>query len=70
MKSNFESVYFSIPLEVGYMLSNARKGKGLDLKIRYNIGMSEMIAMPNYGSSKGSTFQVFLSFPFITPKAE
>jgi hypothetical protein len=65
IKSNFESVYFSVPLELGYSLADARKGKGMDIKIRYNIGLSEMIALSNYGSSNGSTFQFFVSFPFI-----
>lgn len=68
LKSNFESFYFSVPLELGYSLSSSRKGKGLDIKFRYNIGVSEMIANTAYGSTKGSTFQLFLSFPFITPQ--
>jgi CHAT domain-containing protein len=41
------------------------EGKGINLKVRYNIGLSEMIAKTDYGSSNGSTFQVFLSFPFV-----
>jgi hypothetical protein len=65
MKSNFESVYFSIPLELGYTLADARKGKGMDIKMRYNIGISNMVALSSYESSTGSTFQVFLSFPFV-----
>ena len=65
MKSNFSATYFSFPIEAGYHLSDARKGKGMDVKIRYAIGLSNMIAATNYGSSNGSTFQVFLSFPFI-----
>jgi len=65
MKSNFSSTYFSFPIEAGYHLSDARKGKGMDLKIRYAFGLSNMIAASNYGASNGSTFQVFLSFPFI-----
>jgi hypothetical protein len=68
IKSNFKSFYFSVPVEVGYSLSSARKGKGVDLKLRYNIGITEMISNSTYGSSKGSTFQLFLSFPFITPQ--
>ena len=68
MNSNFNSFYFSIPLEIGYSLSSARKGKGVDIKIRYDIGLSEMIAASNYGSTKGSTIQLFLSFPFINSK--
>jgi hypothetical protein len=65
MESDFESIYLSIPVEIGYSLSNARKGKGVDLKVRYNIGMTEMFSNTAYGSSNGSTFQIFLSFPFI-----
>jgi hypothetical protein len=65
MKSNFESFYFSVPLEVGFRLSPVIKNKPMDLKVRYNIGVSEVFANTAYGSSKGSTFQVFLSFPFI-----
>ena len=70
LKSNFESFYISLPVEVGYSLFKARKGKGMDIKVRYNFGLTEMIANTAYGSSKGSTFQVFFSFPFITPKAD
>jgi len=65
MKSNFSATFFSIPIEAGYHVSDARKGKGMDIKIRYAVGLSNMIAATNYGSSNGSTFQVFLSFPFI-----
>jgi hypothetical protein len=65
MKENFESLYFSVPLELGYRLANARDGKGLNIKVRYNIGASEMIAKSDYGSSRGSTFQVFFSLPFV-----
>jgi hypothetical protein len=65
MNSDFNSMYFSAPIEVGYRLSSAREGKGINLKVRYNIGLSEMIAKTDYGSSNGSTFQVFLSFPFV-----
>lgn len=65
MKENFKSVYFSVPLEVGYSLSDFRKGKGMDIKFRYNIGASEMINNNKYGSTTGSTIQLFFSFPFV-----
>jgi hypothetical protein len=65
MKENFKSVYFSVPLEIGYSLSDFRKGKGMDIKFRYNIGASEMINANKYGSTTGTTFQLFLSFPFV-----
>ncbi len=65
MNDHFNSIYFSIPIEAGYRLSTAREGKGINLKVRYNIGLSEVIAKSDYGSSMGSTFQVFMSFPFV-----
>jgi len=68
MKSNFESVYFLVPLEVGYSFAKAHKGKGVDVKLRYDIGVSEMIKNTSYGSTQGSTIQLFLSFPFVTAK--
>jgi hypothetical protein len=70
IKSNFNSFVFSIPLEVGYSLSNARKGKGLDVKLRYDIGLSNRIDNTNYGSSKGNTLQLFVSLPFINSTAK
>ena len=66
----FNSINFAVPIEVGYMVSNARKGKGLDVKIRYNIGVTDMMKDYAYGNSKGSTFQIFLSFPFIAPQED
>ncbi len=65
-KSDFEAFYFTVPVELGYSFFNARKGKGLDLKLRYNFGITDMVSNTSYRSSKGSTFQIFLSFPFIT----
>jgi hypothetical protein len=70
VKSNFESFNFSIPVELGYSLASARKGKGAHLKLRYNVGLTEMLSNSAYGSSNGSTFQLFLAFPFITPTEE
>jgi hypothetical protein len=64
----FNKVNFAVPVEVGYMLTNARKGKGLDVKLRYNFGLNNMLKDYAYGNSKGSTFQIFLSFPFIAPQ--
>jgi hypothetical protein len=66
----FNSVNFAVPIEVGYMLSSARKGKGLDVKLRYCFGLNNMMKDYAYGNSKGSTFQLFLSFPFIAPQED
>lgn len=63
--SLFNKQYYSVPFELGYSLSTQRGGKGIDIKVRYNWGVSEMMSDASYGSTNGSTFQFFLSFPFI-----
>ncbi len=68
--SLFNKQYYSVPLELGYSLSTQRGGKGIDIKVRYNWGISEMISNPSYGSTYGSTFQFFLSFPFVNLPSE
>ncbi len=65
VKSTFNPIYFQVPLELGYSLSTQVGGKGMDLKIRYTIGVSDMVSNSTYGSTKGSSLLVFLSFPFI-----
>jgi hypothetical protein len=65
VKSSFKPIHISIPVELGYSLSDARKGKGMNIKFRYNIGVSQVIASSSVGKSSGSTFQIFASFPFI-----
>lgn len=65
VKSSFKPIHISIPVELGYSLSDARKGKGMNIKFRYNFGVSQVIALSSIGSSSGSTFQIFASFPFI-----
>ena len=68
MKSKFNSLYFTIPIELGYRFIASRKGKGVNLKARYNLGLSEIFASEAYGSSQGSTIQIFLSLPFVNSK--
>jgi len=65
VKSSFKPIYIAVPIELGYSLSDARKGKGMNIKFRYNIGVSQVFASSSLGSSNGSTFQIFASFPFI-----
>ncbi len=66
----FNRHYYVIPVEMGYSLVTQRGGKGLDIKVRYNWGLTDMISDASYGSSYGSTFQFFLSFPFVNLPAE
>jgi hypothetical protein len=64
-KEDFNPLYISIPLEIGFSLPEVIPGQGIDLKIRYNIGLNEVIKNEAYGSSTLNTWQVMLSFPFI-----
>jgi hypothetical protein len=66
----FNKQYYVIPFEMGYSLVTQRGGKGLDIKVRYNWGLTDMISNSAYGSSYGSTFQFFASFPFVNLPAE
>lgn len=59
------SIDISIPVEVAYSLSNAIKGKAMDIKIRYTPGLSEVFESAVNNTSTFSTFQFFLSFPFV-----
>ncbi len=56
---------FMIPIELGYSLSQKRGGKGLNIKARYNIGLTEVFTNTSSVSSNNSTIQFILSFPFI-----
>ncbi len=60
---------FMVPVELAYSLSKQRGGKGIDVKLRYNIGISDAFNT-SLASSTNSTFQFFLSFPFINPPKE
>jgi hypothetical protein len=62
---SFNRLYYSIPLEFGYILPKIIPGKNIEFKARYCIGLSEAIADKSYGSSKYSMIQVMLSLPFV-----
>ena len=62
---SFNKLYYSIPLEFGYILPNIIPGKNIEFKARYVIGLNEAIADKSYGSSKYSMIQVMLSLPFV-----
>lgn len=70
IKSNFNPFIFSVPIELGYSLSDARKGKGLDIKLRYDIGFTSFLSNSNLGPTKGNTLQLFISLPFINGTAK
>ncbi len=61
----FNGIYFSIPLEIGYSIHDISNDQDMDIKIRYCIGLNEVIADKAFASSNISSFQVMLSFPFV-----
>ena len=65
LKDQFKSIDYSFPFEIGYALSQARGGKGVDIRLRYTHGLGEVFEESTGLSANHSTFQLFLSFPFI-----
>ncbi|MDY0103930.1 MAG: outer membrane beta-barrel protein [Lentimicrobium sp.] len=62
---SFNRLYLSIPLEIGYSIHDISNNQDMNIKIRYCIGLNEVIADEAFASSNISSFQVFLSFPFM-----
>lgn len=65
-------IMFAFPVEVGLRLPQVIPDKDIDLKIRYSIGLTNVLDSPaDYGTSRASTFEIFLSLPFVKkePKA-
>jgi hypothetical protein len=69
-KSSFNPLYLSFPVEVGYSFPELIPGHGMDIKIRYCIGINDVIKDQAYGSSRLSSWQVFACFPFIKKEGE
>ncbi len=70
LKKTMNGYNFQIPLQLSYSLSKMRNGKGLDIKVRYNIGFQDIFSKNDYYSSKTSIWQIFVSFPFINSSNE
>jgi hypothetical protein len=58
-------IMYAFPVEVGLKLPQIIPDKEFDLKIRYSIGLSNVIEDPSYGSSRASSFEIFISMPFV-----
>lgn len=56
----------ALPVDLGLVFSKPRGYKGIDLRLRYCLGLTEVFEENTAGiSSTNSTFQFFLSFPFV-----
>jgi hypothetical protein len=59
-------VEVALPVDIGLVFSKPRGYKGIDLRVRYCLGLTEVFKENAAGiSSTNSTFQFFLSFPFV-----
>lgn len=66
LKDNFQGVDFSLPFEIGYAISSIRGSKRrMDLRSRYTPGLSEVFDENTGLSANNSTFQFFVTFPFV-----
>lgn len=58
-------IMYAFPVEVGLRMPKIIIDKDIDLKIRYSIGLTNVIEDPSYGSSRASSLEVFISLPFV-----
>ena len=65
IKDELEPIELSVPVDLGYTIQKARGLKGLDLRVRYCQGLTEVFKSNTGVSSTNSTFQFFISLPFV-----
>jgi len=70
IKSYMKKTNFSIPIQLAYSLASARGGKGVNIKVRYNLSTQEVFSNPELASSNNSRWQFFLSFPYTLDNNE
>jgi len=69
-QGKFNALHFCFPVEIGFSFPEVIPGQGIDIKLRYNFGINNVISDETYGSSRLSTFQAFLSFPYLKKQAK
>jgi hypothetical protein len=66
IKDQLEPIDISVPIDLGIVFAKPRGYKGLDIRVRYCHGFTEVFKENATGlSSTNSTFQFFLSLPFV-----
>jgi Outer membrane protein beta-barrel domain len=66
VKGDFEAIDVSFPIDVGIVFAKPRGFKGVDLRLRYTPGFTEVFKNTDVYSSTNSSFQFFLSLPFVS----
>jgi hypothetical protein len=62
IKDQFNGVYYGWVADISYSLSESRKGKGIDLRLRYSTFFNSALAN---GEGNLGNFQFIATFPFI-----
>ncbi len=70
LKSELNNIDYSFNFDIGYSISTARSGKGLDIGVRYSLGLSDIVENNAGSAIKNSVFQLYLGFPFIVTSDE
>jgi hypothetical protein len=65
VKDQFTGIDFSFPVEIAYGIKSIRGGKGVDFRLRYLYGFSEVFESETNLSANHSVFQFFITFPFV-----
>jgi hypothetical protein len=65
IKSDLNSIDMAAVFDVYYSLSDARKGKGLNIHARYELGLTDIVKDNPGDAVMNSAFQIALEFPFI-----
>ncbi len=65
LESELNTLDYSFNFEIGYSISTARGGKGLDIGARYSMGLSDMVKNNSGSALKNSVVQLYVGFPFI-----
>lgn len=68
IKNAFKSVAYNWSIEAVRSFGNVRQGKGLDIRLRYNFGLSNAMSDAVSFSSKINVFQFIVTIPFIEVK--
>ncbi|MCB0781580.1 MAG: PorT family protein [Flavobacteriales bacterium] len=66
VKDELEPVDLSFPIDLGIVLRQSSQAKGVELRLRYTPGFMEVFKDTEFLSSTNSTFQFFLSLPFVS----
>lgn len=64
-KNNLNNVDFSFPIEIGYTFTELNNGHGIDLKLRYAHGFSEVFKEETGMSATNSVVQLIIGFPYL-----